>query len=138
MSWSPHTVTTNFHYEIFNPACPPRCLLSGLMRRGAATANNPASQSVELRCHAAPRIPTAAATLQPQWPGAANGYPAAAGSIFTSAHRSAADEGGEGRLSVRNPGPRQTAPGGEPVFAWQIYRCGRIPSRDRSEGPLHR
>jgi len=45
------------------------------------------------------------------------------------ARRRAADKGSKGRLSVRNPCPRQTASGGEPVFARQIYRCGRIPSR---------
>src|SRR5262249_34179076 len=76
--------------------------------------------------------------FNPNGPGAAQGSPAAAGTISTPARRSAADKGGKGRLSVRNPCPRQTAPGGEPLFAWQIYRCGRIPSRDRSEGSLHR
>ncbi len=64
--------------------------------------------------------------------------PQVATTVFTSPYSCTSDKGGQGRLSLRNPRPWQTAPGGEPVFARQIYRCGRIPSRHRGEGPLHR
>jgi hypothetical protein len=108
------------------------------MRGGTATSNDSTSPGVHLRFHSDTGIPAAAATIQPQRARPAGCSAPAASAGFNSATGCASYKGGKGRLSVWNPCSRQTASGREPLFAWQIYRCGRIPSRDGSEGSLYR
>jgi len=55
--------TTNFHYEIFTPACSLGGFLFGLMRRGAATTDDAASSGADLRFDPTARISAAAATV---------------------------------------------------------------------------
>ena len=107
------------------------------MRRGTATANHRTSQGVNVRFHSAARIPSAAATVQPQWARAEHGYAATADAAFSSAAGCAVDQSRERRLSVWNPRARQTAFGRESLLTWQIHRRRRIPARDRSKGSLY-
>src|SRR5215471_8960265 len=126
--------------EIFTPACSPRGVVVRLMLGGADDTNDPTPQDSDIRFRGDARIPSAAATIQPERAGPTNRYApaAAAGSKLTSACScAAADKSRKGRLSVRNPCSRQTAPGGKPVFAWQVYRCGGIPPWNRGQGSLH-
>ena len=108
--------------EIFTPACSPRGVLVRLMLRGADDTNDPAPQDGDIRLHGDARIPSAAATIQPERASPTNRYTpaAAAGSKLTSAGScAAADKSRKGRLSVRIPVP------GKPHLVESPYSPGK-------------
>ena len=107
------------------------------MLRRTATADCP-PQGGKLSPCTEPGIPAAATAVQSERTSSTHRYAASRDhSSITSSHGCADEEDCKRRLSVRNSRPWQTAFGGEPLFAWQIYRCGGVPSGNGSEGSVH-
>jgi hypothetical protein len=125
-----------YTYEIFIVACAGCGLCPRLLLRRAAAANHP-QQSGEVSRHNR-GIPAAATALQSERASSAHERAASRTAGNHASSDSSADKSREGRLPVWSSGPWQTAPGGESLFPWQIYRCRRIPSRNRGEGSLYR
>ena len=126
-----------YTYEIFIVACAgcglcPRLLL----RRAAAAAKHPPQTREVSRPNRG--ISAAATALQSERASSAHESAASRTAGDHASPDSRADKSREGRLSVWSSGPWQTAPGGESLFPWKIYRCRRISSGNRGEGSLHR
>ena len=123
-------------YEILIVACSVHGLPRRLMQRRAAAAALSTSGR-KLSTHSARTVPATATTIQSERPCSAYRDTARGDRTSSTSTGSRTDEGCKRRLSLWNSCSWQASPCGESLLTWQVYRCRRIPSGNRSKGSVH-